>query len=211
MAPRHERRQTTPDPSEGSDFVTITVPSGKKFAAHAHLLAYHSEYFRRALKSPSQEAATRNFDMSEWATAKTVSCFIRWIYLDTVTADFDSPWCPPEDEDMIKCWLFGDYIQAKGFRNHLMRVTFSTALTVQFGAIHEMWDQIPSNSELRPFLVNIYCRDLILEGDMVDGPCRLEVTPPTLLLEVSKRLAAVLGDPAHGPGLFQFSLKQHLE
>ncbi|KAI1413702.1 hypothetical protein F5Y13DRAFT_189137 [Hypoxylon sp. FL1857] len=213
MASSSQGGKAAPDPSQGSDFITITVPSGKKFAVHAHLLAHHSKYFRRALNSPSQEATTREFYMSEWATEETVSTFIKWIYATDGDISRESKRFLDDlgYHDLLECWLFGDYIRAVGFQNYMTRTIFKGGFDSD--AIKEMWDRIPSKSRLRPFLSGMFCRDLQRRREIKKLDELLEELSPTLLLEVAKRLLRPVYKQRgrHNDKMFGFYLSDHLE
>ncbi|KAI1413701.1 hypothetical protein F5Y13DRAFT_198503 [Hypoxylon sp. FL1857] len=189
-----EEEKSDPQPSDGADFVTITVPSGQKFAAHAHMLTYHSEYFNRALNSRFREATTRTLDLSVHATEATVSTFVKWMYsknmdflngIGEAGMAYDILFDSVSDKDAVESWLFGDYIQATSFRNDLLFLLYFRRHCFNHNVAGDIWDRIPLESKLRPFLVSLLCRRIIWLDDV---DMLLESLPPTLVLEVSKRV-----------------------
>ncbi|KAI0841524.1 hypothetical protein F5Y06DRAFT_307540 [Hypoxylon sp. FL0890] len=209
MAPPNKRQKTMPQPSDKSDFVTITIPSGKEFSAHAHLLAHHSKYFLRALNSPFREATTRHFELSEWATEATVSTFVMWIYGSPESITFAERLTY---QDVIECWLLGDYILATEFRNSVIRAMFERK--VDTDAIIASSKRISSECRLVPFFVRLLCRDVnIYDIKVLEN--LLEELPRTLLLQVTKRAISqtirLIGRAANHGDNFRFSVEEHLE
>ncbi|OTA60443.1 hypothetical protein K449DRAFT_466378 [Hypoxylon sp. EC38] len=220
-APETETQKGNPLPNAGSDFAMIIIPSNQKFSAHAHMLAYHSEYFRRALNSQFQEATTRTFDLSIHATEATISAFIKWIYQKN-PKPFDDQYVRScshvtgwmtlfdglSDRDAIESWLFGDYIQAKEFRNDLLHFMFSRD-DFDRTTIVDVWDRIPLESKLRPFLISRFCLKIV-ELDDVD--MLLESLPSTMVLEVSKCVFRRLKKgPDYSVRKLEFNIKDYLE
>ncbi|RYP58082.1 hypothetical protein DL769_009114 [Monosporascus sp. CRB-8-3] len=130
MPPKYERREKTPDGTESTEIVTIQIPSGERYSAHAHLLAHHSKYFRAALNSPMTEAATLHFDLTEHATNFTVTLFVKWLYA-RFSLGRDPEWNdtyerlitqPVKDtlNQLCVAWLLGDYLQAVEFKNFII-------------------------------------------------------------------------------------------
>ncbi|KAI0841523.1 hypothetical protein F5Y06DRAFT_192685 [Hypoxylon sp. FL0890] len=210
---KHKKQKTNPLPDAGSDFVTITIPSGQKFAAHAHMLAHHSEYFRRALHSQFQEATTRTFDLSVHATEATVSSFVKWIYQQSDKFP-DSPFDAQalfdglSDRDAVESWLFGDYIQATGFRNDLILFMFFNQ-HFDYRVVVDTWDLLNPERKLRSFLVSQFCSVVTGRHD-VDK--LLESLPPTLVLEASKWLFKRLKEEqSPRRDKLEFNIYDHLE
>nr|QZS37074.1 C102A protein [Hypoxylon sp. CO27-5] len=208
--------------SAGSDFVTITIASNQKFSAHAHMLVYHSEYFRRAFNSQFQEATTRTFDLSIHATEATISAFIKWIYQKNPKPLEDQISCSCgnttgwktlfdglSDRDAIESWFFGDYIQAKEFRNDLLHFMFSRD-DFDRTAIVDVWDRIPLESKLRPFLISRFCLNIV---ELRDVDRLLESLPSTMVLEVSRYVIRQLKESTDRYSLckLRFDIKDYLE
>ena len=70
--------------------VTIKVPSGKEFCVHAHLLRYHSDYFKAALNSEMMESKSLSFDLELHADEGTVRTFVDWVYAGQTNDRYDS-------------------------------------------------------------------------------------------------------------------------
>lgn len=117
--------------------VTIKVPTGEIFRAHAHLLAYHSDYFLAALNSSMLEATTLQFNFTEYADEESMEVFIFWIYEQShidwrypppveFIERFGGP-CGDRELDgklAIKAYRMGDYLQAKRFKNEMIEVIY---------------------------------------------------------------------------------------
>ncbi|KAI8966357.1 hypothetical protein F5Y11DRAFT_190275 [Daldinia sp. FL1419] len=176
------------DPCDESFIVNITVPSGKEFSIHAHLLAKYSKYFQRALDSQFQEAKTLRFDLTEHATDETLSVFTNWVYAKSVSSGniliihSILKECP--GFALIKCWLFGEYIQAREFQNDIIE-TLPEANTTSTDAVNA-WDSIPADSKFRQLLVSLFCKQ---GRSLKKVHAELEFLPPTMLRDVSKYLA----------------------
>ncbi|KAI1497881.1 hypothetical protein F5X99DRAFT_412670 [Biscogniauxia marginata] len=111
-----------PSISDDTDIITIELPTGEEYTAHAHLLVHYSKYFRNALRSGMKEASTRRFKLDEPATSDTLSFFIKWLYSRNWNAKDGDNWvdsdCPPLL--FTKVWLFADYIQASELQNNVV-------------------------------------------------------------------------------------------
>ncbi|KXJ89135.1 hypothetical protein Micbo1qcDRAFT_177606 [Microdochium bolleyi] len=77
---KYRRHKVKPSIADGSEIVTINIPSGKKYRVHAHLLAQYSDYFLKALNSGCQEARTLSFDIEEHASEISTSIIVDWVY-----------------------------------------------------------------------------------------------------------------------------------
>ncbi|KAI1808603.1 hypothetical protein F4811DRAFT_548606 [Daldinia bambusicola] len=191
MPEPHKEQQ----PDESS-IVTITIPSGKKFTVHAHLLAQHSEYFRRALNSQFQEAKTLKFDLVEHATEKIVSNFVNWIYTVSSATFVERTWLeyyvfPEMDfKDLVHSWLFGEYLQAKEFQLSIVYFLAEWGHR-DLGSVADLWDAVPPNSGIRRVMVELFCQGCVRDGEEKTSP-QLENLPMTMLQEVSKRLVTGL-------------------
>lgn len=116
-----------------SEVVTITIPSGKKFSVHAHLLAYHSDYFLAALNSPTIEATTLQFYLTEYADEKSMGIFLFWIYSEIFAHNY-ADWKLDNrflcysgkdeftDRQLVRAWQLGDYLQAREFTRDMLEV-----------------------------------------------------------------------------------------
>ncbi|KAI0002823.1 hypothetical protein F4779DRAFT_634927 [Xylariaceae sp. FL0662B] len=165
MNPPYKREEDPPGPDDHGDIVTIAIPSGRKFGAHAHLLAHYSDYFQCALSSQFKEASTLHFNLSEHATEGTLSMFIRWLYSRSYVESFNlgsidvmSRFSAYKDKELVEAWLFGDYIQAKGFRDDVIRLMDHKDF--YYGCVPEVWNLTPANTKLRTFLLDAYCRGI---------------------------------------------------
>ncbi|KAK7751477.1 hypothetical protein SLS62_006562 [Diatrype stigma] len=147
-------KMSIPKVSDGADIVTIEIPDGKKFAAHAHLLTRYSEYFRRALKSGMKEASSLHFCLAEHANNETVAYLINWVYDTRLRTGWDwDEGNEPSPDFILNAWLLADYLGATALQNHLVYQLFET---------HPF---SPANKEKRAALQKFYT-DALKRGDI---------------------------------------------
>ncbi|KAI5923582.1 hypothetical protein F4810DRAFT_710326 [Camillea tinctor] len=157
----------TPQESEGHHTITISIPSGTKYAAHTHLLVEYSKYFKKALKNDMEEARTRHFDLEIHATEETLSLFIDWLYKQDDEDSVVLSWVKDEklsSEFLIRVWLFADYIQASNLQNDMISLLCSYYNSNQpdFGKRLEellLWNP-PSGSGLYRLMIKEIARGL---------------------------------------------------
>lgn len=113
---------------EQSDLVTIEIPTGKKFSVHAHLLAYYSEYFRRALNSGMEESNSLYFKLTEHATNESMSFFVTWVYKNqcrnesSATEQAIKQAFETTPEHALDVWLLADYLHAGKFLEYVEHI-----------------------------------------------------------------------------------------
>ncbi|KAI0098970.1 hypothetical protein F4776DRAFT_650165, partial [Hypoxylon sp. NC0597] len=111
-------------------------------------------------------------------------------------------------QDEIECWLFGDYIQATGFRNCVIGVIFIQQ--VELDAIIVNWNRLPPETRLRPFLVSLFCRGISsYDQSKIDEV--MQRLPHGLLLEFSRRIIGRSQVPCPFRGDFRFDLRGYIE
>ncbi|KAI1374542.1 hypothetical protein F4677DRAFT_461348 [Hypoxylon crocopeplum] len=218
MAPPYQRGVDDPQPGACSDIATITVPSGRTFGIHAHLLAHYSDYFLRALNGNSEKAKTQNFDMSLYATEATLDMFVGWIYAKSTaiyhkifdSMNIDTLGYDNSPDDLVEAWLFGEHIEPPEFKDTVLMLIYRYAQVEGFDNTYPWafgaWDRIPAKSRLRPFLVDLLCEQLgeCSQIGLIDA---VDILPDDIALEIFKRLI-------HGQaflfGKVRFELEEYL-
>ncbi|KAI1478949.1 hypothetical protein F4774DRAFT_426161 [Daldinia eschscholtzii] len=157
MSALYDKKENSPEPSQGGRTVTIVVPSGKEFAVHAHLPAQYSEYFRRALNSQPEEAKAQRFSLDEPATEETVSLFVDWIYTRSCGGlAFEDLFSHRKEGDILFSCLLGEYIQAEDFQLEVIQ-SLGLLQLEDFDSMVKLWDAVSPDSIIRLVLVKLFC------------------------------------------------------
>ncbi|KAI3322099.1 hypothetical protein HD806DRAFT_545344 [Xylariaceae sp. AK1471] len=157
-------KESTPDPSEPGEVVTICIPSGEKYYVHSPILAYVSEYFRRGLSGQMIEAKTRTFNLTEHATPATVSLFVRWAYARSNNKCVKGgTWAPnpiPTTGVLIDTWLLGDYLSCPDFVGRIEEIMKQDATLFSIYDLSIRWAKVNNFDSFRDTLVKLACQDL---------------------------------------------------
>ncbi|CAJ2510001.1 Uu.00g059010.m01.CDS01 [Anthostomella pinea] len=199
-----------------AEVVTIEAPSGRQFAIRARPLAHFSVYFRRALNSRFHEAATRTSRLTEYCDDQTMRMFIIWVSLRSVHQSDQFELVILSEElrydgfagAWVKAWLFGDYIQAAPFQNDMLCLLEADRMwKVDADIIRDYWEDLsPSCSNLKNYMLDVFCKNLIEEEDEDARVSELDLLPAEASKEVSKRLATALVDRGEdGEAVYEFT------
>ncbi|KAI1374541.1 hypothetical protein F4677DRAFT_160428 [Hypoxylon crocopeplum] len=189
MALYSPKTEKIPAPSEHSGVVVITIPSGRKYSIHSHLLAHHSEYFRQLLNGIFEGVIEHTLSSYSQATEEGIEAFMKWIYERSSTCQTDIKneeylWYDHhmDGELLSKSWLFSEYIGALGFREEIIQA-LDDGHPLDLDTIREVWSLIPSESLLLPIMFDRLCW-LERNESLDDTRADLVDFPPDLALEV---------------------------
>lgn len=105
--------------------VSITIPSGKKFALHIDVLADKCDYFRAALTGNFRETHTKVLNLPD-VSDNTFGFFLKWIYSGNLKPEYDPKRCNMHNEssltvpDLFNLWFFADYLRAPALQNNVI-------------------------------------------------------------------------------------------
>lgn len=150
----------------------VKVPSARIYIINADLLSTYSGYFRRKIHKLEIEHQALRIEMEAEAThaENGVSLvFVRWLHQQdgychgTRFIDINHMWYSGwDDEDLIKCWLFGQYIEAPLFQNAVIEAMTARSLD-DSTSVANLWNLTPRRSKLRQFLVQLFCRHVSMK------------------------------------------------
>lgn len=105
--------------------VSISIPSGKRFALHIDVLADKCDYFRAALTGKFRETGTKILNLPD-VTDNTFGFFLKWIYSGNLKPEYNPRRCNMHNEstltvpDLFDLWFFADYIRAPALQNNVI-------------------------------------------------------------------------------------------
>ncbi|KAI0143542.1 hypothetical protein GGR57DRAFT_483805 [Xylariaceae sp. FL1272] len=166
MAPKFQRGDSIPEPGGcGPEIVTLRATGGSKtFHVPARLLVHMSTYFEAALNSPFIEGMTYDFTLTEHCDDATLTIFTTWIHTMTVLdhLEYDireSSFMFQPVSDIVRAWLFGDYIGAASFQNDMMLVmTDKPSRLWNEDVLDNFWSLVPINSKLDILFIDVLGR-----------------------------------------------------
>ncbi|TGJ87729.1 hypothetical protein E0Z10_g1040 [Xylaria hypoxylon] len=205
MAPPFKREATTPEPCMSSETLTIMSPSGKEFVLLARPVAHLSKYFRTALNGGFQEAKNRVFYLVEHCNDEVLGVFANWTYLRSsgVVYNLDKVafMSGLTQENKVKAWLFGDYIQAPVFQNDMMQsMLMKGSGSLSDSIFRDLGPTIPNNSPLKRYFVDEFCFRLTQWPGQ--RPAMIGLLTATLAKKVSEKLSRVISKHQNLKGSF---------
>lgn len=105
--------------------VSISIPSGKRFALHIDVLADKCDYFRAALTGNFRETGTKILHLPD-VSDNTFGFFLKWMYSGNLKPEYNPKRCNMHNEsnmtvpDLLDLWFFADYIRAPALQNNVI-------------------------------------------------------------------------------------------
>ncbi|RYP76337.1 hypothetical protein DL771_001776 [Monosporascus sp. 5C6A] len=125
MSTQYGRQEGVPKIMDDGKRVTIEIPTGETFSAHADLLSHFSKYFRAALNSPMKESRTLQFELTEHATKTSMSFFVDWVYATSSGTYHWRQWQIHEvcsEDSLLEAWLLAEYLRVPEMQNDVLRL-----------------------------------------------------------------------------------------
>lgn len=190
------------------DVVVLVGEQENRFVAHKHVLCESSEFFKAACNGEWRESKEKIIRLPE-NSERAFSIYLHWRYSGYVdlwdgqerpTTYTDKigitrPDVGPRGARLVACYLLGDMIGDRKFRNALVDSWFAlfaeTNVVVTAKNVHIIFSKLPVTSKLRQLAVHELAFDFNFEG--------FEATLPNYSLEVVRAIAAAAVKHSHDP------------
>ncbi|KAH7094591.1 hypothetical protein FB567DRAFT_574567 [Paraphoma chrysanthemicola] len=195
--------------AEDEVIVVEVGPEHKQFRIYATFLAYHSEYFRNALRGPWKEASERVITIDDIEPA-TFKLFIHWLYTQEIPEIIArTKWTSILGHDtfvesgarqelflvLVKAYVFADRFLAAQFRSDINDAfeecleEFALCGTVRCQVIKYAFTNIPPGRHILQQIIDDHCTSWDPFYETEEDVAAQDYLPHTFMLRAMRRQA----------------------